>query len=89
MPMPHLNNKKTMVFGEVRAMGHAPFEIPQIWTAFKFFVPLLATSHGGGALVVVVVMGPEVPGSNPGLLLHTHIFVYIYIYIYIYIYLTG
>jgi hypothetical protein len=46
-------------------MGHAPSEIPQISTTFKVFVPFLATSHGGGALVVVVVMGAEVPGSNP------------------------
>jgi hypothetical protein len=45
-------------------MGHAPYKIPQITTSFKVIVPLLATSHGGGALVALVVMGAEVPGSN-------------------------
>jgi hypothetical protein len=46
-------------------MGHAPSKIPQIWTLFKFSLPLLATSHGGGALVAMVVMGAELSGSNP------------------------
>jgi hypothetical protein len=65
VPMPHLNNKKRMVFGEAQDMRHAPSKIPQISATFKVFVPLLATSHGGGALVVVVVMGAEVLRSNP------------------------
>jgi hypothetical protein len=47
------------------AIGHAPIQIPPISTVFKLTSPLLATSHGGGALVDMVVMGAEVPGSNP------------------------
>jgi hypothetical protein len=43
-------------------MGHAPSEIPRISATFKFSAPFPATSHGGGALVVEVVMGAEVPG---------------------------
>jgi hypothetical protein len=46
-------------------MGHVPSKIPQISALFKITLPLLATSHGGGALVAMVVMGAEVPGSNP------------------------
>jgi hypothetical protein len=46
-------------------MGHAPSKIPQILATFKVIAPLLATSHGGGVLVVVVVRRAEVPGSNP------------------------
>jgi hypothetical protein len=46
-------------------MGHAPSKIPQISALFKITSPLLATSHGGGALVAMVVRGAEVPGSNP------------------------
>jgi hypothetical protein len=46
-------------------MGHAPSQIPQISALFKVISPPLATSHGGGALVDVVVRGAEVPGSNP------------------------
>jgi len=45
-------------------MGHVPSKIAQISTTFKNYAPLYATSHGGGALVVEVVMGVEVPGSN-------------------------
>jgi hypothetical protein len=47
------------------AIGHAPTQIPSNSTLFKVIAPPLATSHGGGALVVVVVRGAEVPGSNP------------------------
>jgi hypothetical protein len=46
-------------------MGHAPSKIPQISATFNITLPLLATSHGGGALVAMVVRGAEVPGSNP------------------------
>jgi hypothetical protein len=46
-------------------MGHVPSKIPQISAIFKIISPPLATSHGGGALVDMVVGGAEVPGSNP------------------------
>jgi len=46
-------------------VGHTPSKIPQISAIFKIISPPLATSHGGGALVVVVVRGAEVLGSNP------------------------
>jgi hypothetical protein len=46
-------------------MGHAPSEISRFSALFKFCAPLHAMSHGGGALVVIVVMGAEVLGSNP------------------------
>jgi hypothetical protein len=49
-------------------MGHAPSKIPRISAIFKDCAPFLATSHGGGALVALVVKvvgGAEVPGSNP------------------------
>jgi hypothetical protein len=57
--------KKNNGFGEARAMGHTPSEIPQISATLNITSPLLATSHGGGTLVAMVVMGAEVPGSNP------------------------
>ena len=46
-------------------MGHVPSKIPQILSIFKVITPSLDTSHGGGALVVVVVRGAKVPWSNP------------------------
>jgi hypothetical protein len=46
-------------------MGHAPSEIPQISALFNIYAPFTVTSHGSGTLVVEVVMGAEVPGSNP------------------------
>jgi hypothetical protein len=65
--MPHLNNKKKIVFGGRELWATRPPKSP-ISAFFKVFVPFPATSHGGGALVVVVVImvrGAEVPGSNP------------------------
>jgi hypothetical protein len=64
VPIAHLNNEKKQKKGGV-AIGHAPIQIPPISTVFKLTSPLLATSHGSGALVDMVVMGAEVPGSNP------------------------
>jgi hypothetical protein len=48
-------------------MGHTPSKIPQILAIFKVIAPSLAMSHGGGALVGVVVKGAKVPGwlSSP------------------------
>jgi hypothetical protein len=46
-------------------MGHAPSKIPQISTIFKIISPPLATSHGGGALVDMVVRGGGSPGVKP------------------------
>jgi hypothetical protein len=46
-------------------MGHAPSKIPLNPATFKVIRPPLATSHGGGALVDVVVRGVKVSGSNP------------------------
>jgi hypothetical protein len=37
-------------------MGHAPSKISRISAIFKDCAPLHATSHGGGALVVEVVI---------------------------------
>ena len=47
------------------AIGHAATQIPPNSAIFKVIPPPLATSHGGGALVDMVVGGAEVPGSNP------------------------
>jgi hypothetical protein len=47
------------------AIGHGPTQIPSNTTLFKVTLPLPTTSHGGGALVDMVVRGAEVPGSNP------------------------
>jgi hypothetical protein len=47
------------------AIGHTPIQIPPISTVFKLTSPLFSTSHGGGVSVDMVVMGAEVPGSNP------------------------
>jgi hypothetical protein len=46
-------------------MGHVPSKIPQISTIFKIIFPLLAMSHGGGALVDMVVRGDRSPGVKP------------------------
>jgi hypothetical protein len=45
-------------------MGHVPSKIPQLSKIFKITSPLLATSHGGGALVAIVVRGVEVSWPN-------------------------
>ena len=47
------------------AIGHAPTQIPSNSTLFKVIAPLLATSHGGGALVDMVVGGGGSPGVKP------------------------
>jgi uncharacterized membrane protein YeiH len=47
------------------AIGHVPTQIPPSSTIFKVIPLALATSHGGGALVDVVVRGVEVLWSNP------------------------
>jgi hypothetical protein len=62
--MAHLNNGKKTQKGGV---GHRPraHPNPTKFAIFKVISPPLATSHGGGALVDVVVRGAEVPGSNP------------------------
>jgi hypothetical protein len=46
-------------------IGHTLTQIPSNSTLFKVIMPPLATFHDGGALVVVVVRGAKVPGSNP------------------------
>jgi hypothetical protein len=46
-------------------MGHVPSKIPLNPVTFKVIQPPLATSHGGGTLVDVVVRGAKVPRSNP------------------------
>jgi hypothetical protein len=61
--MAHLNNEKKKKGAWV--IGHAPTQIPLNPATFKVIRPPLATSHGGGTLVDVVVRGAEVPGSNP------------------------
>jgi hypothetical protein len=64
----HLNNEKKNQKGGV-AIGHAPTQIPPISEVFKVNLPPLATSHGGGALVDVVVRGWKSQGQTRGLLL--------------------
>jgi hypothetical protein len=71
--MPHLNNEIKPKKG-AWVIGHAPTQIPFISVPFKVFAPPIATSHSGGALVVVVVMGVEVPRSNPQASPPTHIY---------------
>jgi hypothetical protein len=46
-------------------VGHTPSKIPQISAIFKIISPPLATSHGGGALVDMVVGGGGSPGVKP------------------------
>jgi hypothetical protein len=66
VPMLHLNIKIKTQKG-AWAIGHAPTQIPFILALFKFCAPPIATSHSGDVLVVVVVIvvrGAKVPGSN-------------------------
>jgi hypothetical protein len=62
--MLHLNNEIKTQKG-AWAMDHAPTQITFKSTSFNVFVPSMAMSQSGGALVVVVVMWAGVLGSNP------------------------
>jgi hypothetical protein len=62
----HLNNKNDSFGGA--SYGPRALQIPESLQFLRFCAPFLATSHGGGALVALVVKvvgGAEVPGSNP------------------------